>query len=332
MDVRHGEDLGRAVHDDGHAPLLRGLAQGLRAERPLVGVRPGEDVDERRPRPESRLQLLRRRDLDDLHSHGADRRVVDVARVLRDDALVLRETAQVGDADVQVGVPTGDAGQGRVRDGRGASRGHHPPLGLRQLRQALADRLGQLVEVDVVTRRRVHRGARLGQHRRAGEDRVRAPRVDEGPHPDRLVDLGADPQAGHHGRRDGRGGGAEGLGRSHATPEKRGQGQEAPPADQLAASDPGNAHGDASLRGRTRPSVSPAAPERAPAETGARGIPRKPRRRPRRRPSPGKPRKALETPGSGQARPECPPSLPLATGVAQAAAGGSGRSIRWRCT
>ena len=124
----------------------------LDAELALVGVGTGQHVDHRRPRPERRLELGDGRHRDDAHADGAHRGVVDVARVRRDDHLVLGEPLQVRDADVELGVAAGDAGGGRVgQPGRAAGR-DQAPLGLGQLGQARADRLGQLVEVDVALR------------------------------------------------------------------------------------------------------------------------------------------------------------------------------------
>ena len=105
------------------------------------------------------------------------------------------------------------------------TRPHSAPVSVGQSR---ADRLRQLVEVDVVLGGRVHGRAHLGQHRGSAQDRVRAPRVDERTHADRLVDVRADAQAHargrrHRGRRRGRGRLADeelGEGREHR-PEVR---------------------------------------------------------------------------------------------------------------
>src|SRR5262249_56576586 len=99
------------------------------------------------------------------------------------------EAAEVGEADVEVGVAAGDAGGGRVGERRGAPRGHDAPLRAGELGETLTDAVRQLVEVDVALRGRGHGLAYLGQHRGAAQDRVRAAGVDDRPHADRLVDV-----------------------------------------------------------------------------------------------------------------------------------------------
>ena len=104
-------------------------------------------------------------DLDHAHADRAQGGVVDVARVLGDDDLVLGEPVEVRDADVQVGVAAGHAGGGGVGEGGRAARGDEAPLRARERGQARADRVHQLVEVHVVLRGRRHGRAHLGQHR-----------------------------------------------------------------------------------------------------------------------------------------------------------------------
>jgi hypothetical protein len=235
VDVRYGQDLGRRVDQHRHAALVRGLADGLRARRAFVRVRAGQDVAERCARAEGGLELVGRLDLDDLHARRAQRRVVDVAGVLRDDALVLREAAQVGQPHVQVGVAAGETRDRRVRERRGAADRDHAPLRLRQLGEALADGLRQLVQVHVVLRGRLHRGAHFGQRGRSRQDRVRAACVHERADADRLVDLGSGPQpgAGRNGRSRARG--RCGLGGGASAEKRRNERQQAAPTNQLAA-------------------------------------------------------------------------------------------------
>ena len=241
VDVGHGQDLGRGVDEHRHVPGLGHGGDGLRVEGALVGFGAGQDVHERGLRAEGRVQLRGCRHLDDPDADRAQRRVVDVARVLGDDDLVSGEAGQVGDADVQIGVAARDARRRRVRERGGAADGDQAPFGLGQLRQTGADGLGQLVQVHVVLGGRGHGLPHLGQHRRSTEDRVRAPCVDEGPHPDRLVDVGADAQAGS-GRRGRRG---SGRGRGFVPPGA-GHGQETSretaASEQLAAGDSFSAH------------------------------------------------------------------------------------------
>ena len=85
---------------------------------------------------------------------------------------------QVRQPDVQVRIAAGDARGGRERQrGRAAVR-DHAPLGAGQRREPRADRLGQLVEVHVLLRGRVHRRPHLRQHRRSADDREGAAGVD----------------------------------------------------------------------------------------------------------------------------------------------------------
>ena len=124
-----------------------------------------------------------------LNADRANRGVVDVARVRRDDHLVLVEAGEVRNPNVEIGVAARDARRGRVRHRRGAAGADHAPLGSGQLGQPLADRVHQLVELDVLLIRGALRRAHFRQLRRAADDRERAPAVDQRPNADRLVDV-----------------------------------------------------------------------------------------------------------------------------------------------
>ena len=191
MDVGHGEDFRRRVHQDGHVLRLRDRRHHLDRKRAVVGVRAGEHVDHRGARPERRFELLHRLDFDDLDADRPHRGVVDVARVLRDDRFILGEALEIRDADVQVGIAAGHAGRGGVRQARRAAVRHEPELGAGQLAEALADRVGQLVELDVVPRGRVDRRPHFRQHRRSADDRERSPCVDQRTDANRLIDVRA---------------------------------------------------------------------------------------------------------------------------------------------
>ena len=160
--------------------------------RARLVARAGEDVDHRRLRTDRELQRLRRVDLDDLDADGPNRRVVDIARVRRDDDLVPGETGEVRNAHVQVGVAASHARGGRVRHRRRASGAHHAPLGAGQLGQSLAHGLHDLVEVGKLLIRRALGRAHFRQFDRAADDRQRAAAIDEWAHPDRLVHVGID--------------------------------------------------------------------------------------------------------------------------------------------
>jgi hypothetical protein len=149
---------------------------------------------------ERRVELGARGGLDHPHADDAERRVVDIARVRRDHHFVLRKPGQVRDADVEIRVAAGDTRGGRVRQRRGTARGDEPPLGACQRCQPAADRLGQLVEVDVLPRRQVHRRAHFGQHQRPAEHGVGAARVDERPDPNPPIDVVVGSGAGRRGR------------------------------------------------------------------------------------------------------------------------------------
>ena len=189
MDVGDGEDLGGGVDQDRHLLLARHGGDRLGAERAGIRVRAGEDVDHRRPRAECRLELFGRAHFDDAHADGADGRVVDVARMPRDDDFVFREPAQVRNPHVEIGIAARDAGGGRVGQARRTAGRDHAPFRLRQFREPRADRRHQLVEVHVLLRGRVDGRADLRQHERAADDGERAARVDQRAHADRLVDV-----------------------------------------------------------------------------------------------------------------------------------------------
>jgi len=82
-----------------------------------------------------------------------------------------------------------DARGGGVSQRGRAAHGHEAPVGARQRREASADGVGELVQVDVALRRCVHGGADLGQHQRPTEYRVGSSRVDQGPNADGAVDV-----------------------------------------------------------------------------------------------------------------------------------------------
>jgi hypothetical protein len=134
---------------------------------PSSAFGPGQDVAERCARAERGLELVGRLDLDDLHARRAQRRVVDVAGVLRDDALVLREAAQVGSRTCRSGLPPVSTRPSRGVSAGGAAAVTMPHSACVSSASALADGLRQLVQVHVVLRGRLHRGAHFGQRGRS---------------------------------------------------------------------------------------------------------------------------------------------------------------------
>ncbi len=192
VNVRNREDLRRRV-DEAPARCAASRCAAIASVDigPAVVPRTGEDVDHRGPRADRELQRLRRLDLDDLHADGANRRVVDVARVRRDDDFVPGEALEVGNADVQIGIAAGHARGRRVRHRRRAAGADHAPLGAGQLREPLADRRHQLVQLRVLLVRRALRRAHLRQLDRAADDRQRAAAVDQRADADRFVDVAA---------------------------------------------------------------------------------------------------------------------------------------------
>ena len=225
VDVRNGQDLRRRVDEHRHVVRLGDVADHLGRERPAVVSRPGEDVDHRRLRADRELQRLGRIDLDDLHAHGADGGVVDVARVRRDDDLVFRETLEVRQAHVQIGIAAGDAGRRRVRHRGGAAGAHHAPLGAGELGQPLADGLHHLVQVGMLLVRGALRRPHLRQLDRSADDRQGAAAVDQRADADRLVDVGL----------DGRRRGAAALRRCGAGRDHRAGAEKSGEAEELAA-------------------------------------------------------------------------------------------------
>ncbi len=91
MHVGDRQDLGGGIDEHGNALGRRHRGNRLEIERTLVDAGPGHDVDERRARPERRLELGWRGHLDDAETNGANRGVVDVPRMCRDDGFILRE-------------------------------------------------------------------------------------------------------------------------------------------------------------------------------------------------------------------------------------------------
>ena len=114
MNVRNGEDFSRGVHEHRNGVWFRDPADRLGGHRPGVVLWTGKDVDHRRSRTDRQFQRLRRVDLDDPHTDRANRGVVHVARVRRDDDLVLLKTREVGNADVEIRIASGDTGGGRM--------------------------------------------------------------------------------------------------------------------------------------------------------------------------------------------------------------------------
>ena len=148
------------------------------------------------------------------------------------------------------GLPPATQAAVAMRQRRGAAAGDDAPLGAGQLGEAGADRLGELVEVHVVLRGRVHRRAHFRQHRRTADDGEGAAGVDQRPDADRRVDVGAVQRGrggGHHGRTGGaglRGRGHGGRGRFGA--QQYGEGQHAgisAPSQQLSSRHRTVAHG-----------------------------------------------------------------------------------------
>ncbi len=189
VNVRNREDLRRGIDQHRNVVLLRDRRDRLGAHRPGLVALAGEDVNHRGPRADRELELFRRLDLDDLHAHGADGRVVDVARVPRDDDLILLEALEIRDADVEIGIAAGHAGGRRVRHRRRAAGADHAPLGAGELREALADGGDDLVELRVLLVGERLRRPDLGQLDVAAEHGQRAAAVDERPYADGLVDV-----------------------------------------------------------------------------------------------------------------------------------------------
>ena len=94
------------------------------------------------------------------------------------------------------GLPPAMAGGGAMRNGGAAAGGDDAPLGAGQLGQALADAFHQLVHVDEAARGQVHGALHFGKGLRAGDDGERAAGVDDGPHADGAVHIGAEIERG----------------------------------------------------------------------------------------------------------------------------------------
>ena len=189
--VRDGEDLGGRIDDNRNSLRLGQRSHDLQAQRALVDARARHDVDEGRSRAERGFELRDRRDFDHAQADGTDRRVVDIARVGRDDGFVPGKTTEVRQPHVQIRVAAGHAGRGGERQPRRATVGDEAPLGSGEHGQTRADGFRELVEVHVLPCRRVHRRPHLRQHRRTADDGEGAAGVDERAHADRRVDVRA---------------------------------------------------------------------------------------------------------------------------------------------
>ena len=177
--VRDRENFRRRVDEDRNASRARHRGDGLEVERALIGLRTGEDVHHRRSRTNRGVQLAHCRDFEHAYADGADRRIVDVAGMFRDDHLVFGKTGEMWNADLKIRISAGDAGCRRVRQRGRAAGGDEPPLGARESGQARADRFGQLVEMHVVGSGRIHGSAHFGQHQRAADNGVGAAGINQ---------------------------------------------------------------------------------------------------------------------------------------------------------
>ena len=184
--VGNRQHFGRRIDEDGD--VLRSGDPCHRFEH-RIGPAVGQEVDHRRARIDGALELFDR--LDGHHSDAdvANRMVVDVSRRSRDDDLGLVETGQIRDANELFRIAAGDAG-GRdvLQPGRAAGR-DHAPLGPGQLGEAAADRIGELVDLDEVPRRRIHRRADFRPLHRAADDGEGPAAVDDRLDANRLINL-----------------------------------------------------------------------------------------------------------------------------------------------
>src|SRR5581483_7257464 len=140
------------------------------SERTGFGIGTGKDVNHRNARPQRCLKLLGVRYFDNSNAHGSDGGIVLIARVRRDDDFIFRETAQIGNSDVQIRIASSNASGGRVGQAGGASRGNYSPLRAGQLRETLTDPIRELVELDVMLSGGLLRGCDVRQLERATND------------------------------------------------------------------------------------------------------------------------------------------------------------------
>ena len=110
---------------------------------------------------------------------------------------------------MQVGIAAGDAGRGRMRNGRRAAGADHTPLRAGQPGEALAGRIHQLVDLHVLLVGEALGRSHFRQLDRPADDRDGAAAVDQRPDAERFVDIR------FTGRRGGGGNGAAIRGAQH---------------------------------------------------------------------------------------------------------------------
>ena len=82
---------------------------------PFLGLGTRQDVHHRRPGAKGGFELRGGLHFDDAHPDGADRGVINVPRVLRDDDLIFWKPGQVRNSDVKIGIAARNAGLKKLR-------------------------------------------------------------------------------------------------------------------------------------------------------------------------------------------------------------------------
>ena len=190
--IGNAETLGGGVDEHRHLVLPGDVGHLLQSERPGI-LRAAEHHDHGGAGVDGGVQPVFAFHLDNLRSQHADGVVVNVARIARGDDLV-PETGEIGETVDLFGVAAGNGRRSGVRQGGGAATGHDPGLGPGELRQSLADPFHQLVDMHEVFRGFQHGGLDFRWRERSAENGEGALAVDEGPHADRLIEIGAEAQ------------------------------------------------------------------------------------------------------------------------------------------
>ncbi len=144
--VRNGQDFGGRIDKHRDVPLLGHLGDRLGSQRTFIAGT-AENVDHRRTLGKRGFQLRPLFYFDDLDAHHANRMVVNIARIRRDDYFIL-QPGQVRKLLHPLRVESGDTGGGEVGDGRATARGYNSPWRLGQISQPLADAIHQLVHMN----------------------------------------------------------------------------------------------------------------------------------------------------------------------------------------